>query len=93
MNTYKYDSEALTSLIASFENQLDDYKTIVKRIEHLKNTIENSNEWVQSIKQTFINKYDEYLLYFNNSITKLESHLTYLKQKNMAMQSLEEAYS
>ena len=94
MNSYTYDSSALASLISSLERQLDEYKATVKNILTLKTTIENSNDWIQElVKSPFIYKCDEYITYFNNTITKLEAHINYLKQKNITMESLEEAYS
>ena len=94
MNSYYYDSDALTSKITSLESQLETYSKDVKRITTLKDTMENSNEWKQeNIKPAFISKYNEYILFFTIFSTKLEAHLNYLKAKNKAMQSLEEAYA
>lgn len=94
MNSYSYDSTAFSSLIANLQTKLDDYSTIVKNISTLKDTIENSNEWIQnSIKSPFISKCDEYILFYTIFITKLEAYINYLNNKNIAMESLEEAYS
>ena len=94
MDSYNYDSGALTSLIKSFEDKLTEYSAEIQKIETLKTTMENSNEWVQDmIKSPFIAKCNEYIKYYNDSITKLEAHIAYLKKKNLVMESLEDSYS
>ena len=66
MNSYFYDSVGFSSVIESFQNQLDEYSKIVEKIMNLKDTIANSNEWVQdTIKSPFISKCDEYLLFYS----------------------------
>ena len=94
MDSYNYDSEALTSLIASLETKLGEYNTTIQNIENLKNRIESSTEWIQeTVKPLFISKCEEYIKYFNDAITKLENHIEYLKAKNIAMELLEDTYS
>lgn len=94
MNSYFYDGAAFKSSISSFENQLDTYSNDLKTISRLKDTIENSNEWVQNnVKPSFVNKYNDYIVFFTVFNAKLEAHLNYLKGKHKAMESLEEAYS
>lgn len=94
MNSYYYDSAGFSSVIESLQTQLDEYSKIVEKIMNLKDTIANSNEWVQdTIKSPFISKCDEYLLFYSIFITKLEAHVNYLKGKNSAMESLEDYYT
>ncbi len=94
MNIYAYDSALLANRVSSLEEQLNDYSAVIKKIKTLKDSIEASNEWVQeSLKTPFISKCNDYIMFYSMILTKLEAHVNYLKNKNKAMESLEDAYS
>ncbi len=94
MSAYYYNSGELTSTITTLHNKLNEYSDIVDKLSTLKNSIEGSNEWVQSnVKPQFISNCNDYLLFYSVYIAKLEAYINYLETKNKAMESLENSYS
>ena len=94
MSAYYYNSSELASTIATLHTKLDEYSDIVDKLSTLKNSIEGSNEWVQSnVKPQFISKCNDYILFYGVIIAKLEAYINYIESKNKAMESLENSYS
>ncbi len=94
MSAYYYNSVGLSGTIASLKGKLDEYNSIIEKLSTLKNSIENSNEWVQNnIKPEFIAKCNEYIAFYGIVIAKLEAYINYIESKNKAMENLENSYS
>ena len=94
MSTYYYNSVGLSSTITTLRTRLDEYSDIIEQLSTLKNSIDNSNEWVQeNIKPSFIAKCNEYIAFYSIMIAKIEAYVNYLESKNKSMENLENSYS
>ena len=94
MSAYYYNSDGLSSTITSLHSKLDEYSNILEKISTLKDSIANSNEWVQSsVKPEFIAKCEQYILVYGVAIAKLEAYVNYIEAKNIEMENLESSYS
>ena len=94
MSAYYYNSDGLTSTIATLHSKIDEYSAILEKLSTLKGSIEASPEWVQNnVKPDFIAKCEQYILVYNIIVSKLEAYVSYLEAKNVSMENLETSYS